>query len=85
MVAIVSLIIFLLDIYSFILLGRALISWFPNMDYSNPIVRFLYEVTEPVLKPIRDAMPQTQGFDLSILVAFVGIFLFQSLLRGFFF
>lgn len=48
----------LLQGYFFIVLGRVILSWVPlitnnPLDYSNPIVRFLIETTEPVLAPMR--------------------------------
>ncbi|HJN91122.1 MAG TPA: YggT family protein [Dehalococcoidia bacterium] len=47
-----------LRIYSFIILGRVLMSWVPMftqrpLDYSNPLVKVLMDVTEPVLAPLR--------------------------------
>ena len=50
--------------YFWIIIARALISWV-NPDPYNPIVRFLYRVTEPVLRPIRRRMPAMAGLDLS--------------------
>jgi YggT family protein len=72
-----------LQIYSYVLLGRALVSWIPNLDPSNPAVRILYEITEPVLEPIRRLIPPLGGvMDISILVAFFAIILLEQLLRG---
>lgn len=62
-----------LHIYQFILLARVLMSWIPNLDQNNPIARFLYQATEPVLAPIRNALPPLGGIDLSPLVVFLGI------------
>ena len=62
-----------LQIYQLILLARVLMTWIPNLDYSNPIARFLYQATEPVLAPIRRALPPMGGIDLSPLVVFLGI------------
>ncbi len=74
----------LLQIYSLILLARVLLSWFPNLDYNNPLVRFPFEATEPVLRPIRQAIhqafPRSGGVDFSPLVVFLGIQLLNSLL-----
>jgi YggT family protein len=73
----VNLLIILLQIYSFIVLARVLLSWFPNVDPYNPIVRFLYEATEPILEPIRrfirQQFPNTGPFDFSPLVLLIGI------------
>lgn len=71
----------LLNLYSLVLLARVLLSWFPNIDQSNPIVQFLYQVTEPVLQPIRDVLPRTQ-IDFSPLVVFVLISVIARMLAG---
>lgn len=71
--SILALLIWLLQIYQFILLARVLLSWFPNIDHNNPIVKFLYQATEPVLAPIRRALPPMNGLDLSPLVLLIGI------------
>jgi YggT family protein len=69
-----------LQIYTLILLARVIMSWIPNLDYSNPIVNFLFQATEPVLKPVRDALPQGQGIDFSPIVVFIGIMVLQNVL-----
>lgn len=85
---------FLLDLiilvlwgYEIILLGRVLMSWIP-IDTSNPtvgqIVQFMYDVTEPVLAPVRNALPQGMGIDFSPLIVFIGLQIFMNLLRGLF-
>ena len=61
-----------LEIYFWILIIRALISWV-NPDPYNPIVRFLYQATEPVLARIRRVLPIMGGIDFSPLVAILGI------------
>lgn len=65
-----------LSLYMWIIIIRALISWV-NPDPYNPIVRFLYNVTEPVLYRIRRYLPVVfGGIDLSpLLVIFIIIFL----------
>ncbi len=62
------LIYYALQIYMLMILARVLLSWFPNIDPYNPIVRFLFQATEPVLKPIRDLMPAGMMIDLSPLI-----------------
>lgn len=61
-----------LEIYFWILIIRALISWVTPDPY-NPIVRFLYQATEPVLSRIRRVLPVMGGIDFSPLVAILGI------------
>jgi len=70
--------------YMWIVVARALVSWV-NPDPYNPIVRFLYGATEPVLYRIRRALPvYAGGIDFSPLIVFVAVvflqrFLIQSL------
>lgn len=65
-----------LTIYFWIIVIRALISWV-NPDPYNPIVRFLYQVTEPVLYRIRKIVPYMGGLDLSPLIVIFIIYFFQ--------
>lgn len=69
----------LLGAYGFILLCRALISWVP-VDRDSAIVRMLFALTEPVLAPIREALPQTGMIDFSTAVALIIVFALQQLL-----
>ncbi len=71
--SILAILIWFLQIYQFLIIARVLLSWLPNVDYSNPIVQFLYQATEPVLAPIRNALPQMNGLDLSPIVVWFGI------------
>lgn len=57
-----------LKVYMWIIIISALLSWV-NPDPYNPIVRFIYRVTEPVLRPIRRLLGIRAGIDLSPLVA----------------
>ena len=69
-----------LDAYFWILIARAILSWV-NPDPHNPIVRFLYRVTEPVLRPIRRRLPTYQmGLDLSPLVVMLAIYFLEAFL-----
>ncbi len=72
-----------LTIYMWIIIINALLSWV-NPDPYNPIVRFLYRASEPVLRPIRRTIGVGLGLDISPLIAILGIwfiklFLVQSL------
>ncbi|MBZ0285886.1 MAG: YggT family protein [Anaerolineae bacterium] len=62
------------------LLARVVLSWFPNVDRSNPIIQLLYDITEPVLRPIREMLPQSSMIDFSPLVVFLIIQLLMRLL-----
>jgi len=80
MMAIAKLIDFLLTIYMWIIIGRAVISWV-NADPYNPIVRFLVEATEPLLSRIRRFLPMSMGgMDFSPVILIMAIMFLQSFL-----
>lgn len=80
LIAAASLVNLALWAYMWIIIIRALVSWV-NPDPYNPIVRFLYRVTEPVLRPIRQRLPTWQmGLDLSPLVVIFIIYFLQQFL-----
>ena len=70
-----------LTIYMWVIIARALLSWV-NPDPYNPIVRFLYNVTEPVLGWVRQRVPVVfGGLDLApLLVLLVIVFLQRFLI-----
>mgnify|MGYP003621247613 FL=1 len=71
---------YVLQIYSWIVIARVVISWV-NADPYNPIVRAIYSMTEPVLYRIRRALPvYGGGIDFSPIVVFIGIMFLQSFL-----
>ncbi|HSB34603.1 MAG TPA: YggT family protein [Nitrospirota bacterium] len=72
----------LLNVYMWVIIIRALISWV-NPDPYNPIVQILTRVTEPVLKPIRKLIPPYKvGLDFSPLIAaLIIIFLRSALIK----
>ncbi len=71
---------FILTAYMWVIIGRAIISWV-SADPYNPVVRFLYEATEPLLGRIRRALPVTLGgIDFSPMLLIVAIMFLQSFL-----
>ena len=69
-----------LDLYMWVIIIRALISWV-NPDPYNPIVQFLYRITEPVLTPIRRMIPMHGiGIDLSPIILIMVILFLQTFL-----
>ncbi len=73
---------FLLIAYLIILIGRAILSWFPLNPNSplRPLNDFCIAATEPVLAPMRRVIPPAGMFDLSFLVLwFIIIILLQVL------
>lgn len=70
---------FALSAYMWVIIGRAIISWV-SADPYNPIVRFLYEITEPALSRIRRIVPVFGGgLDLSPMLLILALIF----LRGF--
>ena len=72
---------FLLDtaltIYMWVIIISSLLTWV-NPDPYNPIVRFLYSVTDPVLRPIRRRLGMTMGIDISPLIVIFAIMFVRS-------
>jgi YggT family protein len=73
----------LLQILSIAILIRVLLTWFP-VDPSNPIIRILYDVTEPILAPLRRVIPRIGMFDLSPIAAMLLIQFISSALPNMF-
>lgn len=76
----------LLTIYSLLIVIRIIFSW-GRVSEVNPLMRFLMRVTDPLLVPLRRIIPPLGMFDISPIVAFLIIWLFQgailvTLLRG---
>jgi YggT family protein len=71
-----------LTLFTFVLLARAILSWFPrptgalaSIDHAATVI------TEPVVAPVRRFVPAVGGFDLSILLVFLGIYVIRMVLR----
>ena len=77
--AVAQIIDMVLSIYMWLIIGRAILSWV-NPDPYNPIVSFLYRVTEPVLARVRRVLPDMGGIDLSPLMVLLAIFFIQKFL-----
>ena len=79
--AIVDVILYALQGLQWIVIIAALVSWV-NPDPRNPIVRFLWGVTEPLFRPIRRLLPpsRTGGIDLSPIFVLLAIFLVSRFL-----
>ena len=70
----------LLTVLTVAILIRALLTWIPNLDPSNPLVRLLNQITDPLLQPARRLIPPMGGMDLSPIVVIVVLQLLQRLL-----
>jgi YggT family protein len=69
-----------LTVYMWIIVIRAVLSWV-NPDPYNPIVRFIHQVTEPVMAQIRRRIPiRGMGIDFSPIIILLAIVFLQSFL-----
>lgn len=55
------------ELYTYVVLASVILSWV-RLEPSNPFVKFVNALTEPVLKPIRAVLPSFMGLDFSPLV-----------------
>ena len=68
------------NILQIIIIVRVVLSWISHKP-SNQFIRIIYQVSEPILKPIREILPITgMGFDLSPIVAFFLLGLLKKIL-----
>ena len=81
MSSITGLLVFVVQVYLLILLVRVVFS-FVSPFPTNPVSRFAWQLTEPVLAPIRRMLPATAGIDFSPLVVFLGGYLLIGLLNS---
>ena len=71
----------LLSIYILLIIIRIVFSW-GTIDYTNRVMRFLVDVTEPLLGPLRRMIPPLGWLDISPLVAILILWLFQAAIQG---
>jgi YggT family protein len=65
-------------VFEFLIIIRVVISWLPRVVKSG-FGRLIFDLTEPVLAPIRKLLPQSQVLDLSPIIAFFGLQLLQGM------
>jgi YggT family protein len=77
----------LISIYIWLLIASAVLSWliaFNVVNTRNPIVHnvgeFLYRVTEPLLRPIRNMLPNLGGIDISPVILIIGLLFLRQLI-----
>ena len=78
----------LLRVLSYIIIAQAIISWlvaFNVINTRNDFVRalwdFLYRITEPVLRPIRNVLPNLGGIDISPIILLLIIFFIERVIE----
>ena len=85
--AILEIILLVLDLYVWLLIASAILSWLIAFNVVNTrnqlvaaVAEFLYRITEPVLAPIRSFMPNLGGLDISPIILILIIVLIQKLI-----
>lgn len=71
----------LLSLYILLIMIRIIFSW-GMVSYTNRIMRFLVDATEPLLAPLRRVIPPLGWIDISPIVAFLILWLFQAAVAG---
>ena len=85
--AILDIVLIILDLYVWLLIASAILSWLIAFNVVNTrnqfvasVAEFLYRITEPLLRPIRKVLPDLGGIDLSPMVLILVIIMIQRLL-----
>jgi YggT family protein len=85
--AVLEVILIVLDLYVWLLIASAILSWLIAFNVVNTrnafvaaVAEFLYRITEPVLAPIRSIMPNLGGLDISPIILILIIILIQKLI-----
>ena len=60
-----------ISIYLALLLVRVLLTWLPNLDWGNPFLSALSQITDPYLNLFRSVIPPLGGIDFSAILAFI--------------
>ena len=64
-----------------LILARVILSWVRVSPYHptwGPIIRFIYEATEPIMAPVRNLLPAMGGLDFSPIIVLIGIRFIQG-------
>ncbi|MEA3397414.1 MAG: YggT family protein [Chloroflexota bacterium] len=72
----------LIQLYILLLLARTILEWV-QVSYAHPVMRFLWDITEPLLGPVRRRLPTFAGLDFSPLVVVLFLSVVQTLLSSF--
>ncbi|MBD2362945.1 MULTISPECIES: YggT family protein [unclassified Anabaena] len=71
-----------LTVYSYLLIIRVLLTWFPQINWYNQPFAALSQVTDPYLNLFRSIIPPLGGMDFSPILAFVALNLVTNLLSN---
>ncbi len=87
LVPLIQMIMTVVDLYVWVLIIGVILSWltaFGVVNMSNRVVYlitdFIYRLTEPALKPIRNMLPNMGGIDISAVILIIGLYFIQNVL-----
>ena len=87
MIELLGFISYLITLYTYIIIANVIMSWlmaFGVMNAYNPVVRSIWQaisaVTEPLLRPIRNMLPNMGGIDISPIVLLLACYFVQSVI-----
>jgi YggT family protein len=63
------------------ILARVLLSWF-RLDPYHPVVNFVYQITEPILRPLRNIIPPLGMIDISPIVALILMGIIRQIIQA---
>ena len=85
--AVLDVVLIVLHLYTYLLIAAAVLSWliaFNVVNVRSPVVAavadFLYRITEPLLRPIRNLLPNLGGLDISPVILILLIFFIESVI-----
>lgn len=78
---VITIIAALLQAIGFLLIARALVSWFPDLRRYQ-IVQLLFDLTDPILEPMRRLIPPIGMIDLSVMITVFALFALAQALRA---
>ena len=85
--AILDVVLILLQFYTWVVIAAVVVSWLIAFNVINTrnefvamIVKVIYQLTEPLLRPIRNLMPNLGGLDLSPLILLLLVFFIQRII-----
>ena len=70
-----------IDMYSLVVLIAVILSWI-RLPHNNPIAQFVNSLTEPLLNPIRRALPAMGGLDFSPMILLIGLQILKGFVAG---
>ncbi len=68
-----SFVVILAQVLTVAIFVRAILSWFPNVSKENMLIAAVYQVTEPILAPLRSVIPLIGMIDVTPLVAIIAL------------